>query len=502
MRELALIDLAAIVHPLFHMTGSDPNPDATSIQTVARVRSIASGQPSVAVCYDVPPYFRKDIAPDYKGQRPPSDAVLIHQLNLALDVLRADGFPCWGVKGFESDDVICSAVTWALTFEDILVRIHSSDKDIYQLVGPRVEIRSLKDGATIDEAAVLQRFGVPPSAMCDFLSLTGDASDNIKGCTNVGEKKAADLLKNFGTLEGIYDALTNHGTRFTPALATNLREFQPRMAATRALVTMRTDVPVPFDEVFRPRVPSDTAVFGRSITAAIGGVEMAEEADHTVVTEHQPPVAVEPTAAELFDTAKANAQHRAEAEAQAAKPSTALAQAPPSTPPALVGWDGFEPNTMHQAAWLAEQMFKSRLFSAYGSMQAVLSTFLAGKELGLSMMASLRAFHIIEGKPCLAADLIRAITIRSPQCDYFRCTSRTAEGATFVTKRKGDDEPISLTFTVAEGRAAWPKDDAAFTKSGWGRNPADMCVARASAKLARLVYPDVVHGFYAPEEFE
>ena len=76
-----------------------------------------------------------------------------------------------------------------------------------------------------------------------------------------------------------------------------------------------------------------------------------------------------------------------------------------------------------------------------------------------------------------------------------------AEAATFVTKRKGDKE-IALTFTVAEGRTAFSGDEKAWSKSGWGRNPADMCVARASSKLARLVYPDVVHGFYAPEEFD
>lgn len=156
---------------------------------------------------------------------------------------------------------------------------------------------------------------------------------------------------------------------------------------------------------------------------------------------------------------------------------------------------------MSGAKQLAADLFASRLFSAYGNAPAVLSTILAGRELGLQAMASLRSFHVIDGKPTLAADLIRALVIKSPACEYFRCTARTAEQATFVTKRKGDPE-ISLSFTVAEGRTAFAGDDKAWGKSGWAKNPADMCVARASAKLARLVYPDVVHGFYAPEEME
>lgn len=116
-------------------------------------------------------------------------------------------------------------------------------------------------------------------------------------------------------------------------------------------------------------------------------------------------------------------------------------------------------------------------------------------------MASLRAFHVIDGKPTLAADTIRAIVIRSGAAEYFRCTERTATQATFVTKRRGEPE-MSLTFTIAEAKTAWPKGESEWGKSGWGKNPADMLVARAGAKLARLVYPDVVHGVYAKEEME
>jgi hypothetical protein len=131
----------------------------------------------------------------------------------------------------------------------------------------------------------------------------------------------------------------------------------------------------------------------------------------------------------------------------------------------------------------------------------VLATVLAGRELGLQAMASLRAIHIVEGKPTLSADLIRALVINSGHARYFRVTERTDTRATFETQR-GDDPPVSLSFTIDEGRAAWSKGDDAWKKSGWGKFPADMLVARASAKLARLVYPDICFGLYTREELE
>ena len=519
MTNIILIDLSSIAHQLFHVTANDPNPDATSIKTVERVRALASGQPHVAVCMDGPPYFRKDIDPAYKAQRDKeNNAVIAHQIALAADALRADGFPVWQVTGFEADDLLATATTLALSsiidppIVDTRVTVCSSDKDLLQLVSDRVTFKSLTTGNDLDEAAVVAKFGVRPSQMRDYLTLVGDTSDNVQGCKGVGAKKAAELLGKCGNLEGIYGLLNAHGTQFTPALATNLREFEPRMPTVRALVTLRTDVPLPFEEVFRERVAADVASFG-------GEEPMADETlkwpTERSITDAEAGDIIKGAARGLSDPAPPFPFAPIDPMQQMAKAAEVVKESPfrvppmqpmPAEPQGLVPAPlpferQLEPVSLQGAKQLAADLFASRLFSAYGNAPAVLSTILAGRELGLQSMAALRSFHIIEGKPTLAADLIRALVIKSPSCEYFRCTERTAEKATFVTKRRGDPE-IALTFTVAEGRAAWPKDDAAFAKSGWGRNPADMCVARASAKLARLVYPDVVHGFYAPEEVQ
>lgn len=167
-----------------------------------------------------------------------------------------------------------------------------------------------------------------------------------------------------------------------------------------------------------------------------------------------------------------------------------------------------EPRSYAEAKALATDMFAARLFNAYGNAPAVLATMMAGREFGLPTAASLRAFDIIEGKQSMKADFLRAIVLKSGLAEYFRCTERTPDRATFITKRKGEPE-MALSFTLDEAKAAYPKrlkdgtvDLVSFNASGYGKNPADMLVARAGAKLARLVYPDVTHGLYCREEME
>jgi hypothetical protein len=129
----------------------------------------------------------------------------------------------------------------------------------------------------------------------------------------------------------------------------------------------------------------------------------------------------------------------------------------------------------------------------------VLSTIYAGRELGIQAMASLRGFHIVEGRHAPSADLIRALVLKSPLCEYFRIVERTAEKATWVTKRRGDPE-VSLTYTIAEGRQAWQKDQKAWDASAWGKRPANMVTKQASSELCRLVYPDIGFNLYSHEE--
>ncbi len=491
-QTVVLIDLSSISHPIWHTSQSEPDPNTTSVRVVARVRALATGHPSVAICCDEGKSFRKVLAADYTGQRPESDARLQHQIALARETLVGDGFPVWGVKGFEADDLLASGTTRLLEMSpDLHVRIISGDKDLTQLSGPRVTVVSSVTGAIFDPDGVKAKFGVEPSQMCDYLSLVGDASDNIKGAKGIGSKRAAELLTRFGSLDKLFAALAEQGVTnlgLQPSVAASLEEFRSRWPTVRALITLRTDVDLPLHELARDRVPADVAAF------------QAE-------TEEQ---MAETTTEGTID----NAPIKADTQAFVAPTSDQLKPiAPPSTSVTVrepvraelvtTGEWGMqlEPRSMLEAKQLAVDIYASRLFSQYGTPQAVLAVVLAGRELGLQAMAALRGMHIIDGKPALSADLIRALVIRSGAAKYFRCSARSATSATFETQR-GDDPPMSLTFTIEEARTAWSKSDAAWKDSGWGKNSADMVVARAGAKLARLVYPDIVFNIYESSEIE
>lgn len=565
MTDILLIDLSSVLHPLWHLSTDDPDPNATSTKTVERVRALASGQPYVAVCIDSPKSFRRDIEPTYKAQRVRNEP-LQHQMRLAIETLRSDGFPVWGAEGFEADDVIASACSHANDNADNhgggftdSVTICSADKDLLQLVGGSVVVKSLTTGDIIDAEAVrtgckdgqgVPKFGISPEQICDWLCLVGDASDNIKGADKVGPKTATGLLKEFGSLDMMFAAFDAGATpTLTPNLRTRLQEFRPRLAAVRSLIRLRTDVPVPFDEIFKPRTPTnDVAVFGgledpmgpdsfggedaphapsaASIRASLGlsndeshiraaiavaarELSTLNDGTHAFADAEPAPKPVEEVMsserADLHVPTSTEPTRDVSVVAGAVSPSAAPASqalARQEVLPADVSYERqLEPKNLAEAYKLSVAMSQSRLFSAYGNPDAVLATVLAGREFGMPAIASLRAFHVVDGKPTLAADTIRALVLRSGAAEYFRCTERSATRATFATKRKGEPE-MTLTFTIEEGRIAWPKDEAAWTKSGWGKNPADMLVARAGAKLARLVYPDVVYGIFAPEELQ
>ena len=156
---------------------------------------------------------------------------------------------------------------------------------------------------------------------------------------------------------------------------------------------------------------------------------------------------------------------------------------------------------MSDARQLAKWMHDSRMFSAYGTPQAVLSTMLLGRELGMPAMAALRSVHVIEGKHSLSADLMVALVLKSGMAEYFQLVESTDKACTFETKRKGAPQPQRLSFTIEDAKKA---DLLRPSRSGkptqWDKMPKQMLRARAKSELARLEYPDLLAGLYTPEE--
>ena len=174
---------------------------------------------------------------------------------------------------------------------------------------------------------------------------------------------------------------------------------------------------------------------------------------------------------------------------------TALAVLPTAAP-ATNATTQLEPSTPDQAFWLATQLVKSGLLGrSVTKPEAAFAVILAGRELGLTAMQSLRSIHIIEGKPTLSSDLMAALVLRSPTCKYFQMIESTSTVATYETHRVGTAKPTVMSFTMEDAKQA-----GVTGKQNWKTYPAAMLRARCIAAIARVVYPDLLMGIYEQDE--
>ena len=378
------------------------------------------------------------------------------------------------------------------------VLIASADKDLLALVGENVEVHSTRTGNRLGPDEVEEKLGVSPGLIVDYLTLVGDASDNIKGAKGIGPKTAAKILIFFGSVDGMYSAIDagSAGSALKFAQLLSLNELRPRLEAVRKLVRMRTDVPLDIDAVFKPRVPKVAKDFTE-------GDEMETEVNEP--TQEVAKAYVYPTGAR--DSAKdivsaggwADRDPPQDAPKPAVQPATAVAVV---EQPAPDEWErSLEPRSMDDARQLAKWMHESRMFSAYGTPQAVLSTMLLGRELGLPVMAALRSVHIIEGKHSLSAELMVALVLKSGLAEYFRVVETTDKICTYETKRKDAPEPQRLSYVIEQAeKADLLKPSRSGKLTAWQKMPKQMLRARCKSELARLEYPDLLAGLYTPEE--
>jgi DNA polymerase-1 len=209
-----------------------------------------------AVAWDPPgPTFREEKFAAYKETRSPTPSDLRSQIPYVKTLFEALHLPVLEVPGFEADDVLGTVVerTRDLPIELVLV---TSDKDMLQLVSPRVRVFSTTgrggDRVVFDEAAVKAKWGVEPAQIPDILALMGDSIDNIPGVPGVGEKTAVKLIGQFGGVERLYENLSLVPGKLRETLAANRKQA----LLSRELATVSTRVPIEVDlEAFRRRDP-------------------------------------------------------------------------------------------------------------------------------------------------------------------------------------------------------------------------------------------------------
>ncbi|MCS7242417.1 5'-3' exonuclease H3TH domain-containing protein [Candidatus Caldatribacterium sp.] len=208
------------------------------------LRLLEDYQPfTIVVAFDHPrKTFRHILEERYKVSRKPMPDMLRPQLADIKEILRFLGFPVLEVPGFEGDDIIGS-LKERLSEEHELFVV-TSDLDLLQLLDSRTVLLQPVQGVThlriIRDADLERELGITPSQVIDFLALSGDASDNIPGIRGIGEKRAALLLRRFGSLEGIFA----HIDELSPALQEVLLASRERITMNRILATIRRDIPL------------------------------------------------------------------------------------------------------------------------------------------------------------------------------------------------------------------------------------------------------------------
>ncbi|MBW1886538.1 MAG: hypothetical protein JRJ58_23635 [Deltaproteobacteria bacterium] len=197
----------------------------------------------IAVAMDPPGgSFRRELYPEYKAGRDAQPEDLTLQFPMIAELCEVLGVAMLEVSNFEADDVIASLVETAPVGSEI--GIVSTDKDLMQLVGPSVTLLDTMKGRRIDAAAVEERFGVPPSMLLDVRALVGDPSDNIPGVKGIGEKGAAKLIREWGSLEALLDGAAQVGAK---RAREGLLEHAEDARLSRRLSTLRADVPLSLD---------------------------------------------------------------------------------------------------------------------------------------------------------------------------------------------------------------------------------------------------------------
>ena len=216
----------------------------------------------VAVAFDPPGgTFRNQLYPEYKGTRPPTPQLVIDALQPLTELVQAMNIPVLMMPGFEADDVLGSVAT-QLASEALDVYMVTPDKDYGQLIGPHAfQLKPGKSGSEaelVDTTALCEKWGISsPSQVIDMLAICGDSADNVPGVKGVGEVGAAKLIAKYGSVENIYE----HLSELTPKQQVLFEEARPHMALSKTLVTIKTDIdlPVTLDDMrytgqFQPRL--------------------------------------------------------------------------------------------------------------------------------------------------------------------------------------------------------------------------------------------------------
>jgi len=267
-KRLIIIDSNSIIHRAFHALPLLTTKNGELVNAVygfllVFFKAIREFQPDyIAACFDFPgPTFRHKKYKEYKAKRPPTPKELYQQIPKLKEILKDFNVPIFEKEGFEADDIIGTLAAFStkkVIASPIETIILSGDTDILQLVNPQTKVYVLKKGVKdivlYDENLVKEKFqGLTPEQILDFKALRGDPSDNIPGVPGIGEKTATQLIKQFGSLENLYEKIQNPTShqdlvggkiQIPNKLKTKLLEYKEQAFLSQSLAQIKMDVPI------------------------------------------------------------------------------------------------------------------------------------------------------------------------------------------------------------------------------------------------------------------
>ncbi|WP_413517025.1 DNA polymerase I [Photobacterium phosphoreum] len=310
---LILIDGSSYLYRAYHaapnFTNSDGEPTGAIYGVVNMLRSMLRqfSTDRIAVIFDAKgKTFRDDIYPEYKANRPPMPEDLRGQIAPLHAVIKAMGLPLIAISGVEADDVIGTLATQA-SKQGMPVLISTGDKDMAQLVDQNVTLINTMTDVVMDPAGVVDKFGIGPELIIDYLALMGDKVDNIPGVPGVGEKTAKALLTGVGGLDTLYANLDNIaplGFRGSKTMAKKLLDNKESAYMSYKLATIKLDVELELaPEQLCKGVPDTDALtelfgklqFRRWLTEMLDGSDGRIVADESASTAPSEPKIIAPT---------------------------------------------------------------------------------------------------------------------------------------------------------------------------------------------------------------
>ncbi len=244
--SIILVDGSSFLFRAFHalppLTNSRGEPTGAILGVANMLRKLLEQYPDshFAVVFDAPgKTFRDELFPEYKAHRPPTPAELKAQVEPLYELIRALGIPMLVEPGVEADDVIGTLARQAAS-AGYSVIISTGDKDMAQLVDDRIILENTMTDTRLDHDGVVEKFGVRPDQITDYLALMGDASDNIPGVPKVGPKTAAKWLGQYGSVENIIQA----ADQIKGKVGENLRASVEQIPLAKQLATIKCDLPL------------------------------------------------------------------------------------------------------------------------------------------------------------------------------------------------------------------------------------------------------------------